>query len=188
VIPNEALKMECAGGEKMTLIQIDKAKVSSKRSRKSASTAVRFSIPWVLVALAVSGCAKHLAEAGGLFDGVVTNSAQADGFFDALKAQLASEGFSPSEPAMGFIAAAGLQPSGNDQIYWFKGSYRGSPPFYVKLIRDGPHLEGFHLSYYWEVVAYTSPEKEMGEKTLSLHKTLIAWAKDDKTVYVPPGS
>jgi hypothetical protein len=96
--------------------------------------------------------------------------------------------FSPSEPARGFIAAAGLQPSGNDQIYWFKGSYRGSPPFYVKLIRDGPHLEGFHLSYYWEVVAYTSPEKEMGEKTLSLHKTLIAWAKDDKTVYVPPGS
>jgi hypothetical protein len=121
-------------------------------------------------------------------DWYMKDPVQADTFFEGLKSKLASEGFVLSEPATSFVASGGQQPTGNDQVYWFKGSYQGSPQFQIKLVRSGPHLEGFHLMYEWEIMAYSSPNKEMEERTHSLHESLRDWVKKGGIANLPPKS
>ena len=142
----------------------------------------------LVLALSLSSCVKHSGEAWAGASWVVKNPAEADGFFDGLKVKLATEGFALSEPMVGFLATAGITPNGRGQVYWFKGSYQGSPVFYIKLVQDGPHRECIHLMYYWDLVAYSNLNKEMEGKMHSLNASLTDWVKmKGDLVYLPPG-
>jgi len=68
-------------------------------------------------------------EGGYIFHRYVkTSPAAADKFPAETSAQLQVDGFSPCSAPEGWFDAGA-------EAYWFKGSYHGSLPFYLRLVR-----------------------------------------------------
>jgi hypothetical protein len=116
------------------------------------------------------------ADIGAVYDCDVTGDRQqADLFFDQLENILKAEGFQrtsgPTPYGNGIVSA----PEG--QTYWFQGSYRGSLPFTLGILRDGPQLNGFHLSYQWNSHRFRPVRDEMRRSTDGLGAFLQDWAE-----------
>ena len=144
----------------------------------------------LFLALALSGCRQSYGELYAWGDDwYVKDPSQAEAFFGTLKTKLAAEGFAESAPATGFVADnGGMMPAEGDRVYWFQGSFQGSPNFQIKLLRSGPHLETFHIMYLWDFLAYSSPNREMEVRTHGLHETLKEWVKNGGVANLPPKS
>jgi hypothetical protein len=114
-------------------------------------------------------------EAGELYDCYLTSDKKsADLFFDKLDIALKAEQFErsggPTENSI-FISSAGAQ------TYWYQGSYKGSTPFTVAIMRDGPKLTCFHISYLWSRQGYLDVRPKMRQSISAMHAFLQDWSE-----------
>jgi len=116
-------------------------------------------------------------EGGGLYDCyLMGDRQQADLFFDKLETILKAEDFQLTNgPTTG---GNGIVSSPEGQTYWFHGSYRGSLPITVAVMRSGPQLTCFHLSYAWDNHGFRSIRDEMRRSTDALSAFLRDWAEN----------
>jgi len=112
-------------------------------------------------------------EAGTLYTCYVTgDQKQADDFFEKLQAVIKAQGFQS-----GSLVDSGLPQMSSPEGETYHGSYQGSRPFTIGLIREGPNRNNFQISYVWNFHAFSPSRDRMNQSTEAFSAFLRHWAE-----------